>query len=428
MFKRQQRNSFQTGELSYSPTIGDTQIANVNFKLISLNARGIRDFQKRKAIFSWIKKQNADIAFLHETYSTPEIVDEWKFQWHGNVYYSHGTNHSKGVLILVSDKLQFELRSVSQDSDGRYVLIDALIQGSPFLLLNIYSPNKTSEQCTFFANILSVLDETDLNSSSQLIIGGDFNVHLDAGMDNEGGRVEKKDSVKNISDMKLAYDLVDIWRIRNPETRQYTWRQKRPLVQRRLDFWLISDCMQDFIEHANIIPSIKSDHSTITLQINSIEDKLRGPSHWMFNSSLLEDDTYIDLISSSREVWLKEFEDIHDKQLLWDLVKYKIRQTTISYSKGKAKERRNKLAEVENKLKESEMLCAHPTEKNIEDLEKYKMEYDSMYDHITQGNIIRSKAAWYEKGEKNNKYFLNLEKSRKAKNCIRKDLTTKDMK
>ena len=79
--QRQQRNSFHTGELSYSPIIGETQIANVNFKLISLNARGIRDFQKRKAIFSWIKKQNADIAFLQETYSTPEIVDEWKFQW-----------------------------------------------------------------------------------------------------------------------------------------------------------------------------------------------------------------------------------------------------------------------------------------------------------------------------------------------------------
>ena len=31
-------------------------------------------------------------------YSTPEIVDEWKFQWHGNIYYSHGTNHSKGEL------------------------------------------------------------------------------------------------------------------------------------------------------------------------------------------------------------------------------------------------------------------------------------------------------------------------------------------
>ena len=138
--------------------------------------------------------------------------------------------------------------------------------------------------------------------------------------------------------------------------------------------------MQDFIENTDIIPSIKSDHSAITLQINSIEDKVRGPSHWMFNSSLLEDDTYIELISSSLEVWLKEFDDIHDKQLLWDLVKYKIRQTTISYSKRKAKVRRNKLVELESKLKESELLCAsHPSEKNLEDLEKYRIEYDSIY-------------------------------------------------
>ena len=60
--------------------------------------------------------------------------------------------------------------------------------------------------------------------------------------------------------------------------------------------------MRDFIEHADIIPSIKSDHSVITLQINSIANKVRGFSHWMFNSSVLEDSTCIDLISSSREV------------------------------------------------------------------------------------------------------------------------------
>ena len=55
-------------------------------------------------------------------------------------------------------------------------------------------------------------------------------------MDNEGGRVEKADSVKNISDIKLAYDLVDYLQIRNPEERHCTWRQEIPLVQRRLDY------------------------------------------------------------------------------------------------------------------------------------------------------------------------------------------------
>ena len=56
------------------------------------------------------------------------------------MYYSHGTNHSKGVLILISDKLQFELKSITEDNDGRYVLIDALIQDSPFFTLEYILP------------------------------------------------------------------------------------------------------------------------------------------------------------------------------------------------------------------------------------------------------------------------------------------------
>ena len=62
--------------------------------------------------------------------------------------------------------------------------------------------------------------------------------------------------VKNITDIKLAYDLVYIGRIKNSEKRKFTWRQKKPFIQRRLDYWLISDCLQDFIEETDIIPFI----------------------------------------------------------------------------------------------------------------------------------------------------------------------------
>ena len=55
------------------------------------------------------------------------------------------------------------------------------------------------------------MDEADSVPSGQLIIGGDFSAHLDAEMDSIGGRRKKKDLVKNITDIKLAYDLVDIW-------------------------------------------------------------------------------------------------------------------------------------------------------------------------------------------------------------------------
>ena len=49
-----------------------------------------------------------------------------------------------------------------------------------------------------------------------------------------------------------------------------------------------------------------------------------------------------------------------------------------------------------------------------------QMEYDSIYEQIAKGAIIRSKATWYEKGEKGNKYFLNLETHKKAKSSVRK--------
>ena len=64
-----------------------------------------------------------------------------------------------------------------------------------------------------------------------------------------------------------------------------------------------------------------------------------------------------------------------------------------------------------------------PSKENLEELECLQAEFDDLYDYITQGAIIRSRANWYEKGEKNNKYFLNLEKSNKKKSCVRKIVT-----
>ena len=64
-----------------------------------------------------------------------------------------------------------------------------------------------------------------------------------------------------------------------------------------------------------------------------------------------------------------------------------------------------------------------PSKENLEELECLQAEYDDLYHYITQGAIIRSRANWYGKGEKNNKYFLNLEKSNKKKSCVRKIVT-----
>ena len=59
-----------------------------------------------------------DIISLQETYSTVDVENIWKSQLKGDLFFAHGSDHSKGVLILIKDKLDFELLSSSLDSQG----------------------------------------------------------------------------------------------------------------------------------------------------------------------------------------------------------------------------------------------------------------------------------------------------------------------
>ena len=64
-----------------------------------------------------------------------------------------------------------------------------------------------------------------------------------------------------------------------------------------------------------------------------------------------------------------------------------------------------------------------PSPENMEKMENIRNEYELFYDHLSRGAIVRSRATWFEQGEKSNKYFLNLETYKKSKNFIRKVFT-----
>ena len=140
---------------------------NVCFNVLSLNVKGIRDLNKRKSIFTWARNQKAEIFFLQGTFSTPDVFDSWKFQWPGDMYYSHGSNHSKGVVVLMRETLQFELKSVKKDSHGTFVIVEALVP-----------PNNTHDAAEFYGNRRTTLLESDYDQDYRFIMGGDFNVPI----------------------------------------------------------------------------------------------------------------------------------------------------------------------------------------------------------------------------------------------------------
>ena len=62
-------------------------------KLLSLIVRGLRNQNKRRAIFSYLKSQRATIYCLQETYSLANDEKVWSSEWDGQIIYSHGTAH-----------------------------------------------------------------------------------------------------------------------------------------------------------------------------------------------------------------------------------------------------------------------------------------------------------------------------------------------
>ena len=108
----------------------------------------------------------------------------------------------------------------------------------------------------------------------------------------------------------LSGTVVDIWRIRNPTDTRFTWHQKSLLIQRHLDYWLTSNDLQEDAESVEIITAIRSDHSAITLSVNGLDENKRGPSFWKFNSTLINNQEYCDLLRLEYKNWLEDFKEV----------------------------------------------------------------------------------------------------------------------
>lgn len=65
---------------------------------------------------------------------------------------------------------------------------------------------------------------------------------FDQDLDESGGPVsrKRKKNGQNTRRYLFGAGLIDIWRVRNPTEKRFTWRQKTPIIQRRLDLVRVS--------------------------------------------------------------------------------------------------------------------------------------------------------------------------------------------
>ena len=90
-----------------------------NVKLLTINVRGLNSQTKRRNVFRWVKKQKIDICLLQETYSVQSVENTWRNEWAGQIHFSHGSNHGRGVMLLIRPGFDAQVTDSYTDDSGR---------------------------------------------------------------------------------------------------------------------------------------------------------------------------------------------------------------------------------------------------------------------------------------------------------------------
>ena len=226
-------------------------------------------------------------------------------------------------------------------------------------------------------------------------------------------------------------DWIDVWRTLHPDKFEYTWKRTNPLVMSRLDYFLVPQSMIGIIENCEIKSNIFSDHLFLEMTIETNE-QIRGKGYWKFNTSLLEDKEYIDSANQIIAGACKKFASL-DPGTKWDSMKQEISEHAKFWGRLKAAKVSRRKQELLKKLNthEKKLACINlKSSKAVQVITKTNDKIDLVKTELQRisqkqivGVMIRSKARFYELGEKNTKYFFNLEKS-KAKNSVMKVIIT----
>lgn len=383
-----------------------------NIKVISLNVNGLNIDAKRRIIFDHLRKLKADLYLLQETHASDNSVRLWSQEWGGKILANNGTQSSKGVMILFDRSLSFKILNQWHDEEGRILGLDLELAGVVYSLINIYAPtqDRPKEQVAVLNRLEQFLTEMD---ASNIIIGGDFNCLLNPAID-KNNKTPCNPSTSNVRNkifmLMEEWGLMDIWRVRNPAKRDYTFR--RGAYASRLDLFLIAQHLSDVVTNTSNQYIVHSDHAMIILSLRPTVTT-RGPGYWKFDTTLLANKDFIEDMSLFLSEWLPP-EEISNPNTIWDWFKCEIRTHIRQYTKNLHSEERQHIADI---TKELDQLYAEADTQGVDrstEMESLRRELRELEEARARKLIFRSRANWSLYGERPSKYFLNLEKRRNS--------------
>ena len=98
---------------------------------------------------------------------------------------------------------------------------------------------------------------------------------------------------------------------------------------------------------------MSSDHAPVIVSFESGNTFSPGSNYWKFNSQLIKNRLFCTQLIETIDNAIIGYATL-DPQLKWEAVKYEIRKFCISFSKKLAKEKKEKMVDLEKNIKEYE--------------------------------------------------------------------------
>ena len=132
------------------------------------------------------------------------------------IFHTNRDQKKAGVAILISDKIDFQIKDVKRDEEGHYIMIKGSIQEEDIKIINIYAPNIGALQ--YVRQMLTSMKE-EINSN--IITVRDFNTPLTTMDRSTKQKINKK--TQTLNDAMDQLDIIDIYRTFHPKTINFTF-------------------------------------------------------------------------------------------------------------------------------------------------------------------------------------------------------------
>ena len=96
---------------------------------------------QRQRLVEWIQKQDPYICCLQETHLKTRDTYRLKVKSWKKIFHANRDQKKAGAAILISDKIDFEIKAVKRDKEGHYIMIKGSVQEEDITIIHIYAPN-----------------------------------------------------------------------------------------------------------------------------------------------------------------------------------------------------------------------------------------------------------------------------------------------